>query len=343
VRTDPSLCGNQAGWPNGMKEIGAIRIEKGGSVVRHAADHALSATNSLDPDALIITGEVGSTEHFAIQAMYNGAGGGFDIMLQRDGAYWRTRLAAADPTTMLDEVFVPGRYARIVDPQGHQSYGLITNLNMSGNNPVVSLAAAPAVPTMDTTGVCGCKLPCVGGLINPVARVLYDLRAVDPGTYPQYLGLYATASHDEASKHKGLAKLPRTELVRVELDKDGNELPTTLEVLTEYAVDLKFGITVATPGGPPSFLPTVARYTFGDPMVYTVADTLPANGRPQRIRKVQVRLSARAPRRDRDVGIPAPSTGGLYRYSLGTDRGFARMRTLIADVALPNTNGAKWP
>jgi hypothetical protein len=45
---------------------------------------------------------------------------------------------------------------------------------------------------------------------------------------------------------------------------------------------------------------------------------------------------------DRTVGLPKTTDGGLLRYDLGSDLGFARVRTLIADVYLSNQAGVSW-
>ena len=105
--------------------------------------------------------------------------------------------------------------------------------------------------------------------------------------------------------------------------------------------------STAIPAVAPANIPTIDRYDIGDPNVYVIAGPLGGGGNPQRIRSVQVRLSVRANKRDRDVAIPNPPDGGIYRFNLGVDgggnpRGFARVRTLIADVSLPNLNGVSW-
>ena len=142
------------------------------------------------------------------------------------------------------------------------------------------------------------------------------------------------------TKRPRVAEPARTELVRVELDADGAELDDTLEVVAEYAVDLKFGLTSASPGP----TPVVTRYAIGEPEVYEIAAALDAGGTPERIRSLTVRLSTRAAIRDRERGLPAPSEGGLLRFQLGPNPsdGFARMRTLVNEVSLPNLAGSTW-
>jgi hypothetical protein len=331
------------GWPTGLSDLAAIQIEQGGSVVRHGADHALTTANGLDPDAIIIGGAFGTTEHFAVQAMYP-AGGGWTIVLQNDGAIVRTQLAGA----AIADVFRVGRFLRLVDPEGRQVFGAITGVGNNGTNWEVSVDGTPAVPVRDTQITCGCQLPCVGSLVNPVSRVLYDLRTIDTGVYTQYAGLYGTATHAAAAQHRGMAEPPRTELVRVELDADGAEIPATLEVVAEYAVDLKFGLTegqIPLANQPP----VVVRYPIGDANVYTIGSSNSTGGTPERIRAVQVRLTTRVARGDRDRAIPnpgTPATDGIFRFNLGGPvlpqerqrERFARTRTAITEVELANVD-----
>lgn len=347
VIADPLRCGDIAGWPAGMLELAGVRIEQGGSVVRHAADHGLSLTNGTQPDALIIGGLFGSTEHFAIQTMTEDGGGGYTILLQNDGAMTRTKLAAGVGAAALAQLFRVGRLLRLVDPEGRTAYGVISGINTGGTNVSLSIANAPAMPVRSTAETCGCSLPCIGGLVNPIARVLYDVRSVDEVTYPQYAGLYENASHALAGAHKGIVPPPRTELIRVELDADDRELPDTLEILAEYAVDFKLGMSTATPGPPPNNIPTITRFDLNDPNIVAIAGPLGAAATPQRVRSIQLRLGVRAARRDREVAITNPPDGGFFRYNLGVDasgnaRGFVRVRTLVADVSLPNQIGVSW-
>ncbi len=340
VETDPFLCGKNGNWPAGLNALAGISIEKSGSKARHPGDHKLSTTNKLSPDAVIIGGMFGTTEHFAVQTLVAGQGGGYQIYLQLDGAYQRLAAAAQPGQPVLDRVFVVGRFLRIVDGEGRVGFGVITGLNEGGNVPVVSVAGTPALPTREANQNCGCEGWCTGALVNPVSRVLYDLRTINPNVYKDYAGLFPKINAG-APGHKGAVLPARTELIRVELNQNGDELPDTLELVAEYAVDLKFGITVQTPGTAPNFVPKINRYKIGNKQVYDQTNI--KNGRPERVTGVQVRLSVRAPRADRDVVIPPPAGGGIYRFNLGKDQGFARVRTLVADVHLSNQASVSWP
>lgn len=340
VRRDPSVCGRSSSWPAGLDELAGLRIVNGGSAANHGADHKLSKLNNLNPDSIIVGGMQGSTEHFSVQAIESAGGGGMSIYLQLDGALWRSRARVQSGQPALADVFRAGRFIRLVDEEGRQGFGVITGINEKQAVPVISVASNPSLPTRDTATVCGCTKPCTGALVNSVTRVRYDLRNL--ANVSRYAALYTAAQHAQIAKHRGVSPVARTELVRVELDAEGNELVNTLELVAEYAVDLKFGATVRTPGAAPNFVPNITRFPIGASGVYTQAASLQAGGRPERVTAVQVRMSTRAPRRDRDVALAAPLGGGLYRFFLGTGRGYARVRTLITDVQLVNQRGSEW-
>jgi Tfp pilus assembly protein FimT len=341
VSTDPLLCGDVSGWPKGMKELAAVRVEENGSKVRHPGDHQLSSTNGLSPDAIIVAGAFSTVEYFSIQTLVPGGGGGFTVTLQNDGAMHRTTIGAQNKLQALTRIFTPGRFLRVVDNEGRHAYGVIQGVSVQGGLARVALAAKPAIPVNSANAQCGCDDMCVGGMVNPLSRVLYDLRRIDPSKYARYAPLFSKASA-AGNFHKGEKPAARTELVRVELDAVGNEIASTLEIVSEYAVDLKFGVTTGSTPGPPNNAPKIVRYNIGAAQGYKVARSLKAGGQPQRIRAVQIRFSTRSEMRDRDVGIPKAKDGGVFRYNLGGKRGFARVRTLYADVNLPNMGGVNW-
>jgi hypothetical protein len=341
VLDDPRLCGNTAGWPDGMQQLAGIQILEGGSLQN--GDHTLSTANGLTPDALVVGGMVDTTEQFAVDTLMPGQNGGTAILLQNDGAMIRTLAGFGQtgtlPLTGLQQIFRQGRYLRIVDQEGRHGYGVIAGVaGPDGNGKFqVSVTTAPALPTRQLMGTCGCEGFCTGALVNPVARVRYDLRSIDPAAFPRYAGLFSKATHGVGAAHKGIAEPPRTELVRFELDAENGMIASSLEVVAEFAVDLKFGLTW---DNSTMVNTTLSQELIGTPTVYAQAGALSAGGTPEQIRSVQVRFSTRSPRRDRDTQVtlaqPPPPETGLYRYSLGLDQGFARLRTLIADVQLPN-------
>lgn len=348
VEDEDWLCGDTALWPAGMQNLTGLRIIENGSAVAHAGDHALSVANGLEPDAVEITGAFATTEIFSVSHIV-AAGGATTVFLQNDAPMIRTMLASQGSiASRMGETFVPGRMVRIIEKdEGRMMFGVIQAVTVPGGvtpspaSPKISLTltAAPAIPTVRAPGDCGCIGLCTGAVINPVSRVRYDLRRINPLANPGYAALYSNALHSVASFHRGLSEATRTDLVRVEVGTDGNEIAGTLELVAEYAVDLKFGLTFENPTVPPAAPTAFERRPLGHPDVYQIASAVAGGGagRPQDIRAVQVRLSTRAADRDRDVDLaPINTDAGRLRYSLGADRGFARMRTLISEVALMN-------
>ncbi len=128
----------------------------------------------------------------------------------------------------------------------------------------------------------------------------------------------------------------RTELVRVELDANNVLIPASTELVAEYAVDLRFGITVSSLITGDNYNPTVTSYAFNDANVYAISAAT-----PQRIRAVQVRLATRVRAPDRDSDLPVGPDGRRLRFLIdpALEPAYARVRTNYANVALPNQGG----
>lgn len=344
AKRDPNVCGYSSTWPTALKELAGLRIIEGGSKTDHPGDHTLSTTNNLNPDSLYLGGLMNSTEHFSVAVMQAAGTGGYDIYLNKDGAYWRTKLAAQTGSNLFDRIFVVGGMVRLVDQEGRGTYGVISGLDESGTKPRVTVSGTPKMAKRETQKTCGCTGLCLGSILNSVAVVKYDLRKVDTDVYTRYAGMFPKANVNGAKpiQFRGEVEAERTELVRVELDSNAKELSETLEVVAEYAVDLKFGVTRTDKSTNVNFTPEVSRYAIADKRVYEKNASIDGAGSPEYTSAVQVRLSNRAPGTDRIVGLPTTTDGGLLRYNLGTDAGYARMRTLIADVFLSNQAGVVW-
>ena len=130
------------------------------------------------------------------------------------------------------------------------------------------------------------------------------------------------------------------------------------EVVAEYAVDLKFGITVDDPNqAPPNNIRVFDLDTdpgggagLIDQWTQTASTTLSNQPGPQRVRSVRFRVAARAPLPDRtaplSLGLPAPDTY-LSRYCIDNAAPsactrFARVRTIVSEVALINQAGMSY-
>jgi hypothetical protein len=151
------------------------------------------------------------------------------------------------------------------------------------------------------------------------------------------------------------------DLQRQFLDSSGNAAGSP-EIIAEYAVDLKFAFSIDTLGNATGDYSQVAsspivvnsfddstnnaatsnQTVAGDVASSLTGTTAPNGPYPQRIRSVRIRLATRAAIQDRAQPL---SAGGdyLYRYCVNTagcdDGGtpdYARTRTLITEVSLPN-------
>jgi prepilin-type N-terminal cleavage/methylation domain-containing protein len=155
--------------------------------------------------------------------------------------------------------------------------------------------------------------------------------------------------------------------------------PDTIEVVSEYAIDLKFGISVdnylnAPCIGTGAFPCSTAAPSYPtNPIMNYRMDTIPAGGNqytaqvgaysgslgPQRIRDVQVRIGVRSPFGDRPLTLAPPpssalSPGYLFRFQIGTAGAsygalnfnpaypFARVREATAEVTLTNQARFFW-
>jgi hypothetical protein len=360
VQIDPATCGNAAfiaTWPVGMREIASVAIIQGGSTLAHLGQLNQSVVgNDLNPDSIVVAGNLSTTEQFLFKTIQCGAGGCAVYIDELSGAVQRTLLREAGGGDSLLEIFAPGRVLRLlISGDNKYMYGVINHTDVIGSpvsSIVVHLETTPALPQKTSYG---CGLPDAtgdggqGGIANPISRVRYDLRSL--AGHASYGPLVAPIN-DAVTGDNG-----RTELVRVELDTLDAEIPSTLELIAEYAVDLKFGITRQTPDPIVSRNnPTITRFPITSPdntSVYTIAATNTNVGaEPQHIVAIQVRLSTRTRAPDREVGYPPGLDGRRQRFRLfgaatnpvplGSPPLFARMRTLYADVALPNLKGVTW-
>ncbi len=339
VRRDPKVCGDPVGdasWPTELQHMAGIRISS-------SASNTTLQANGLAPDAITLAGSFSSVEEFPIWGVTE-SGGTYIVALQtKIGPLARMgydAAAQAAQTDMLSSVFGAGRALRIVDRSGKAQYGTITSVNASPAQVVLSSKPALKLRTGSST-ICGIRAN-ETGYVNVVNFVKYEVKSLKGNA--EYAPLYSDA---------GAAPwdADRTELVRSELDTSGQEIANTEEVVAEYAVDLKFGLTVVTGQILNQTDPTLTTLLPGDTsniLKYagdSVGITSPLYG-PERIRAVRVRLSVRSRQADRSANVTAGSSvaPGLYRIGLGANAAapFARVRTMQADVSLPNQMGALW-
>ena len=207
---------------------------------------------------------------------------------------------SANQAALLATVFAPGRALRIVDRSGQQQFGTIT-ATTGGTEPFVTLAKTPVLRFRSSPGtLCGLRGNETGALANVVNFIQYDVRNLNTASNlgaanTSYAPLYAESA-------SGPFDSDRTELVRVELDTDGNPIPGTEELVSEYAVNLRFGVTVvnAITGSDPSMI-ALAPEDVQIPNWAGDSTTTPPGQGPQLVRVVRARLSVRSREADRET------------------------------------------
>jgi prepilin-type N-terminal cleavage/methylation domain-containing protein len=331
VWNDPLLCPRADGnWPNGMKQLSAIHIEE--ATPTDVRDN----TNHLFPDQITLSGSYSSVEWFPVAGIIPNGTTKYDVYLQlNNGAIARSGGATK---AALGPIFQKGRMLRLLDMTGHFEYGAIDDFDLAQDgHPVVKLGEFPPITRMAGTTTCGVQGNGTGMLANVVNLIRYRLHKLSsaPGNYAPLYDPAAAGPGDDS----------RFELIRVEVDAAGAERRTpvdTLEVVAEYAVDLKFGLSAVTLFN--GFDPTLTQYEIGDPLVYSTWAAAPKGGTPgpERIRSVRVRLAVRSREGDRQQNIGTSDGGVIFRYAMPDGRSFARVRTLTADIALPNLTGIAW-
>ena len=333
--TDPMLCA-----PPTVRQSIPVLWDQLSSVAVTANDATTGSDVILEsvgryPDSLLLTGNYTSVEGVPFNGVDFGAGGGGQVFLRTGtGALARLgydSMTAAARTNLLETLFPAGRALRIVEETGREHYAPIISIN-NGNVASVTVGASPLLVPRGT--VCGLGAR-TNGTVNTVNFVQYSIRSLSAD--PNFAPLFGASV--------ALANIPgeaaRTELVREELNPaTGAVIPGTTELVAEFAVDLQFGYTGGrgAPGSPVTQLETILP-----------GDGVPAN--PQRVRAIRARLSVRSREADRSSNATAAeraalglSATGLYRFDVEGDQGkhFARVRTLQADISLPNQNGVDW-
>jgi prepilin-type N-terminal cleavage/methylation domain-containing protein len=351
-----------------LNRLAGIQLQFGGSTA--TAPLSINANNALNPDSIDLGGNYSSPDEF-VGYMCPGLGGGCggqSICLdwKNSPATWRIRLAS-NPAQTLQSYFNPSYFnanpapgatnymARITYADtGYYNYLLtcpgLNTTTYTANGASVNIAPASQIlSTLQTGGHGG-----VGGLgvaqviISPVEIVHWQIQqaAAIPGG-PNAFG--ATIAPIDPNEYV---------LTRSYVDALNNlPDPTTLEVVSEYAVDLKFAFTVDN-----QIPVTNPAGTFTtNPFLYLQLDN-PANAAwapnvalapfndqgPHRIRSARVRVAIRTVFPDRTANVkPVPNTAQpyLYRYFIpGTANGlqWARVRTGVTETALPNQARLFW-
>ena len=326
---DPSVC-RAAVYPTWLRRLASVFIEP----VPLAQLSTESTVNGFAPQRIVLAGSYNSGNEFAVRKIEPGPP--VQVLLQPN------RLGMVDigypsaPTAAtLSKVFATGRILRLVDTSGRVQFGEIAGV-VDGPEPAITLTVAPAIQFRSGSGVgCGINGFDVGGVANVVNIIRYDIRNLNQPTEPRYKPMFRGGPSYEST---------RRELIREEINLNGNPIDGTLELISEYVVDLGFSLFVS-----PTNTSLTAVTPANVPLYAGVPGTLAAGQGPQRIRAVRAWLSSRSQEADRNAQVPyTPAVPGppLLRMSLDpTNRNlppFARVRTLQSTVALNNQASIPW-
>lgn len=359
-----------------LRGLQGIRLRSGGS----AATAPLSATaqNGLNPDSIDLAGNFTTVEQFPIQSIDTATNpcGGQRLILDIDSspAMWRLLgMSEAGASTgtydkALQLAFQPifgvtgadggaanGQFmVRVGDATGYYQYLATCKdsqaAGWSSGKAYIDLDSSTPLLSNAQLGGSGAARGgitgnCMGGTctVNPVQIVRWQIGAavVNPTS--------------DGAKY---------DLTRQYLDVRGQPVGPA-ELIAEYAVDMKFAFTVDSNSNGDTTGNAAKQTVFGfestanpNSASYGADITTPAGKSqfpgPQRIRSVRVRLATRAAVADRSQGMDA-GANYTFRYcaALGADggsatctngsTGWARARTIVTEVSLPNQARLYWP
>jgi type II secretory pathway pseudopilin PulG len=320
IATDPRVCNRpNPTWPDGIERLRAAAIDTSG---------AANAESGIAPHAITISGALDATEELYTNTIQPAANGySISLNLQTPSALrlgLNPALGAANQAA-LDAVFMTnnGTAGRIVRlrKDGSEQYGVVSSVVASASTAVINLAANPGLVFRAVGSVhCGIDGLGSGFSLSVINIVRYKIASMKTAT--AYASLFAASDspYDAA----------RTELQRVEIDANGNEIDSTRELISEYAVNLRFTPWAIVGGTDPTLDPNATAASFSENA-----------GFPERLRGMRVRLSLRSRAPDLLGAIDGNDCAdAVYCLKSGSD--FYRVRTSEADVALRNLEGSNW-
>jgi prepilin-type N-terminal cleavage/methylation domain-containing protein len=351
------ICGykNNTYWSSQLDTLTGLMIRVGGS---NPAVPVLP--DGKVPDSIRIVGNLATAEAFTVLAILPGQGVGNDVYIRtNDGP--ATRAGILGDGGQFNDIFTPGRILRIVDKQGHQYYSVIAARNWASGQPSISTTLPLPMKGQGANPMCsidGIGTDTQANVVNIVDYGLTNLSSLNNAAYNQTIYSVST-TQDPYNANTATEVTQRTELVRREVllgaDPGNFYQDASALVVAEYAVDLRFGAWTSSHAIAGCATPTVGlRYC--PPSSAAISTTLmsvtgpyspgmQATG-PESVRAVQMRLVTRSREVDRDSDltpgnpIPPLTNGSVYRVAVGAK--WARARTLVADVALPNQRGDAW-
>ena len=323
-------------------DLQGIRLTVGGSLAGAQGPNNLSTVNVLNPDSIEMTG------NYTTDDSYRGRMGGSNsvVLTVADDPAIARLINGPTPILAVRNAFTPGAptgaippfVVRVVDPRGCLHFVVVDGVTATATT--VTLTFGPAVsgnpvllPTEDQS-TCGANDQ-EEVTVNPVQTVRWYIAATNPALAP-----------DPAIGQTG----NKFDLYREIVDAAGASVasPGGRQVVAEYAIDLKFGLSVDSPS--PTLPPPTNQLTFDmDTDGVSIAKwgqaasaTSVGNEAPHRIRSVRFRLATRAALPDRDAPLAILPPPYISRYCVDVAvpcKKFARARTIMSEVALTNQAG----
>jgi prepilin-type N-terminal cleavage/methylation domain-containing protein len=331
---DPNIC-RSATYPTGLGKLASVFVAP---ITGLSTEMSL---NGLAPRQIVLSGSYTSADQFIARNIVSTPTGVVVYLaplsmgmvnLGFDGAI----LPSATALAALARVFAPGRALRVLDEVGDIQFGTIQGVT-GGANPSIQLAASPSL-TFRADNARRCGIRGHGkNVVNVVNTIRYDIQNLnDASAFPQFQPMFTGGADYEST---------RRELVRQELDVDGNPIAGTLELIAEYAVDMNFSLLIAADN-----TSSLTRLTGAAVLNYAGNPAALGTGNgPQLIRAVHAWLSVRSQEADRSTGLPVGNTGAgpnLLRISVNPSNAtlppFARVRTLQSTIPLNNQARATW-
>jgi hypothetical protein len=324
IATDPRVCNRpDSTWPLGIQWLRAAAIDTNAT----ATDSELVAAG-ITPHSITISGALDVTEELYTNTIQPAAGGfTISLNLQTPSALrlgLNPALGVANQAA-LSAIFMTdnGTAGRIVRlrKDGSEQYGVVSAVQATATMATVNLAANPGL-VFRAVGAVRCGIDGVGSgfSLSVINIVRYSVTRMN--TVPAYASLFAASS--------SAYDVARAELQRVELNANGTEIAATRELITEYAVNLRFSPWATTSATNPEL----------------ATDSLPESfsattGSPERLRGMRVRLSVRSRAPDLLGAIDGAGCADAF-YCLRSGNDFYRVRTVQSDIPLRNLESANW-
>ncbi len=330
--SDPRVCPKPSVF---LQPFSITRVTAASNPIPSATDNAY-----VQPVRLRMIGNYTTADEYLVENI-----SGNLVRLQHRTPQWAARMTASE----FSRVFISTdpthpRMVRIASPTGTMQFFRVRSgtyqAPSSATNPELVLDGTPTVVgdavMMGAGAGCGITGLGTGSTVAPVDMVEYEIRSGATMRTTALSDLYPSDTTEAALK---------TDLVRSEwaLESTPTELTNSAQLVGEFAVDLDATVTADEGTG----VSPVSIRAFGwgdDSNINRYAQNMMGAGSasghfPQRIRSVLLRLSIRDRLQDPSFGWVArtASTVPLSRFRVYGDRlGAARVRTLSAEVVLPN-------